>query len=301
MTERGSKLRILLFGGSGLVGSSIKQLLATKFQIIVPTRLQLDVTTKRQVEKILISLRPDYIIYSVGLTSVDQAEENPKLAYLLNNEAPTFLAEKASFLGIPLLYFSTDAVFDGTNDSHPYQEIDKPNPQSIYGKSKLLGEQNVLQNSNRNCVARIIMPYSFFPSNRENFVQIAIKALGKGEQFYGITDQIINPIYIGDLVNAIYLLITSGSSGIYHLAAKDYVTNYEFIKKIAKIFNFDEQLVKAISFEDFFKKKAPRGKFCWLDTTKFTKKFGKEILNSIDQGLKLFKESLNFEKYSQSY
>lgn len=291
---KNNKLKVLLFGGSGLVGSGIKQLLATKFQIIAPSHLEIDVTRKRQIEKILSSLKPDYIIYSVGLTSVDQAEENPKLAYLLNAKSPTILAEKAALLNIPLLYFSTDAVFDGMNEHHPYKETDKPNPRSVYGKSKFLGEEGVLQNFKENCVARIIMPYSYIPSGRRNFVQIAIQAFKKGEQFFGIKDQVINPIYIGDLVKAVYLLIISKGSGLYHLGAKDYVTNFEFIKKIAKSFDFDEELVKAIYLEDFFKgKKAPRSRFCWLDASKFQNKFGKGALNSIDNGIKLFKENWN--------
>lgn len=294
-----AKLKILLFGGNGLIGSRLRQLLGSKYQITAPSHQKVDVTNKIQVEKIIQTLKPYYIVYATGLTSVDIAEESPKLAYLLNAKVPAFIAKKAAFLNIPVLYFSTDAVFDGTKDSNPYFESDKTNPLSLYGKSKLLGEQYVLAASSKNCIARIIMAYSHFPTKRKRFVQIALETLKKGEEFYGVIDQIINPIYVDDVVWAVYSLLESGSYGTYHLGATDYVTNFEFVKKLAKYFNLNENLVIGISFEDFFKEKvAPRTKFCWLDTSKFRKKFGENILHSVDESIKLFK--INFKSLSNS-
>ncbi len=293
MIRKDKDKRILLFGGSGLVGSRIIKLLNNRFQIIAPPHMKVDVTQRAQVDKIIEQVLPDHIIYAVGLTSVDKAEENSKLAYLLNTKAPTMVAEKASQLHIPILYFSTDAVFDGTKSISPYEESDKTNPISMYGKSKLLGEQMVLALSDKNCVVRIITVYSHVTTEKRGFVQAVLEALSKGEKFQGITDQIINPIYVDDIVKAIYLLINSKSFGIYHLGATDYITNYNFIRKLAKHLSLDEKLIEGITFKEFFKNKlAKRTKYCWLDTSLFRKEFGENVLHTVDESIMLFKKNL---------
>lgn len=294
-------LKILIFGGSGLVGSRIRELLSLKYQIIAPSHLQVDVADKKQIEQIIKTSKPNYIIYATGLTSVDEAEQYPKLAYLLNVKAPAFIAKLAAKDDVPLLYFSTDAVFDGSKSKKPYLENDPPNPLSEYGKSKLLGEQMVMEAFWKNCIARIIMVYSPEFTKRKRFVQIALEVLKKGEKFYGILDQVVNPIFVDDIVAAVDLLIKSRSHGIYHLGARDYVTNYEFVKKLAKNFNLNENLVTGISLEEFFKGKTLRTKFCWLDTSKFRDKFGEKILHSVDGGIHLFKKNLDLLETPQKY
>lgn len=287
-------LKILIFGGSGLIGERIRQLLAVKCQIFAPTHLQVDVTNKEQVEQIIEKSKPNYIIYATGLSNPDKAEQDPKLAYLLNAQAPAFIAKQASSFNIPILYFSTDAVFDGTKSDKPYLENDKTNPLSEYGKSKLLGEQMVMEASSRNCIARVIMVYSPVVTLRKRFIQIVLETLKKGEKFPGVVDQVVNPIYVDDVVWGVDLLLESKSYGAYHLGATDYITNFEFVKKIAKAFNINEDLVSKISLKEFFKKKyAPTSKFCWLDTSKFRKKFGENILHSTSEGIGLFKANLD--------
>lgn len=286
--------KILLFGGSGLVGYGIKQLLSDRYHIKAPTHSEVDVTKRDQVIRMIEKSSPDNIIYAVGLASIDRAERDPELANLLNAKAPAFIAKDAASFNIPFLYFSTNAVFDGTEKNRPYRETDNPNPNSIYGKSKLLGEKLVLASSSKNCIARIIMPYSPISGKRKNFAVLALEALQRGELFYGITDQIINPIYIRDLAKAIDMILKTNCSGLYHLGAKDYVTNLDFIKKLARRFNVDEKLVKGISFEKFFKdKKTSRTKFCWLDISKFQKKIDRNILQSVEGSIKVFQ--IDFE------
>lgn len=285
--------KVLLFGGSGLVGSGIKKFLSDRYQIVAPTHTEVDVTNKDHVTRIIEQIHPETIIYAVGFTSVDQAEQYPELAYLLNVKTPTSVAKEAVSFDIPFLYFSTDAVFDGTMRDRPYKETDKVNPISVYGKSKLLGEQMIMNISAKNYVARLIMPYSTIPTKRRNFVWIILDAFKEGREVFGITDQVINPICIIDIVEGVHSLIKNNTSGIYHLGATDYVTNIEFIRKLAKIFNFNESLIKEITLKEFFKeKKARRTKFCWLDTLKIRKKFGNNILHTIDEGLMLFKKNL---------
>lgn len=287
-------MKILLFGGSGLIGSRIRQLLGDKYRISAPSHSEIDVTDKIQVDTFIKLKRPDYIIYAAGLTSVDEAEINSKPAYLLNSQVPAFIAKQADKFGIPLIYFSTDAVFDGAKYDRPYREKDKTNPISEYGKSKLLGEKYVIDEARRNCVVRLIMAYSHILNARKRFIQIVLEKLKRKEKIYGITDQIINPIYVDDVVSATDLIIKSRSYGIYHIGATDYVSNFEFVKKLAKHFNLNEKLIIGVSFEKFFKKRrAPRTQFCWLDTSKFRKKFGEGILHSVDESAELLRSNFN--------
>ncbi|MBI2596933.1 NAD(P)-dependent oxidoreductase [Candidatus Daviesbacteria bacterium] len=284
---------VLLFGGSGLVGSGIKQLLSDRYRIIAPAHDEVDVIRSDHVTAIIEQIQPNNIIYAVGLASIDRAEQEPELANLLNVKAPALVAKVAASFGIPLLYFSTNAVFDGTKKNRPYKETDKTNPKSGYGKSKLMGEQIVMNISDKNYVVRFIMPYPTTPHKRKNFTWTILDAFKEGKEIYGITDQVINPICVSDIAEAVHALIATGAGGIYHLGATDYVTNIEFIKKLARIFNFNFNLIKEISFEEFFRgKKAPRTKFCWLDTLKIRKKIGNNILHTIDEGILLFKKNL---------
>ena len=294
-------LKVLIFGGSGLIGSRIRQILDFKYRIIAPSHIQVDLIDKQQIEKIIKKSKPNYIIYAAGITSVDEAEKHPELTNLLNVQSPVFIANIAESIGVPVLYFSTDSVFDGSKNNKPYFEDDETNPLSEYGKSKLLGEQMVINASSKNCIARVIMVYSHIFNKRKRFVQIALETLKKGKIFCGVLDQVVNPIYVDDIVSAIDLLIESRSNGIYHLGAINYVTNYEFVKKLTKAFNLNENLVKGILLDEFFKGRTLRNKFCWLDTSKFREKFGENTLHSIDEGIRLFKKNLDLLETPQKY
>lgn len=288
-----SKSKVLVYGITGMTGTRIGQLLRDDFKIIAPPHSHLDLSDKKQISSHLKDVSPDQILYVAGLTKVDQAEANPKLAYFLNTYQPKFISEHASRSNIPVFYISTDAVFDGTLKKRPYAEKDKPNPVSVYGKSKLAGEQVVLSVSPNNCVIRTIMIYCANFPHKKDFARLAYENLSRNENFEGIEDQIINPTFVDDLVWALEALLKKRARGIYHVAARDYSTNHGFVEKIARTFRLNKNLIKKVTFEQFFKDKAAkRTQYTWLDTSKFQKEIGKNMLHSIDQGLALFKRQL---------
>lgn len=288
-----SKQKILLYGISGMVGSRIGQVLGEKFKIIAPPHSHLDVTNRRLVQQNIEDVRPNQIIYAAGITKVDYAQTHPAETFLLNAQAVRYICQKAKALDIPVIYISTDAVFDGKNNHRPYVEEDKPNPISVYGRSKLEGEKITLSASPKNCVLRTIMVYSANFSLKKDFARLAYESLKRGEKFEGIVDQVINPVFVDDLVWAIAAICAKQSRGIYHVAACDFTTNYGFVEKIAQAFGFNKKLITKVKFADFFKDKpAPRCRYCWLDTTKFRKDFGKDILHTIDQSLSQFKKQI---------
>jgi len=291
------KRKILIFGGSGLVGSEVARTLSSFSTVICPTSQETDVTNKKQVGSYIKTVRPDYVIYAAGFVRVDEAEQNPDTALLLNFEAPKFIAEQAAETRIPLCYFSTDAVFDGTQSQKPYSENDKTNPVSVYGKSKLRGENAVLSASDKNIVLRINMAYSASYARRKDSARIILESLKRGSPIGGITDQYITPAFVPTIAMALNKIIDEEARGIYHLGSTDYCTNYEFAKKIAKIFGYDENLVFPIALKEFSKNKAAHRALCsWLDTNKFRNEFGNGILQTIDEDLGSFGDKLLSEK-----
>lgn len=285
--------KILIYGITGMLGTRIQELLAKKFKIIGPPHSHLDLLNRRQVRENIKDVGPSQIIYTAGLTKVDHAQTHPKDAYLLNAEAVEYICQAAKPLGIPVHYISTDAVFDGTLKKRPYRENDKTNPVSVYGKSKLEGEKKVLVSSPKNSVIRTIMIYTAFFPHKKDFARLAYETLKRGEKFEGIADQVINPTFVDDIVFAIEKILRVRANGIFHVAATSYTTNLGFTEKIAKTFKFDKNLIQKVSFDEFFQDKpAPRTRYTWLDTTKFQKKFGGNILHSIDRCLALFKKQI---------
>jgi len=288
-----SRQTVLVYGITGMTGQRVRDLLKEKFKIVGPPHSHLDLTNRKAVQKNIEDVSPDLILYLAGITKVDEAQSNKKLAFLLNSEAVNYAAQKAAKLNIPFYYISTDAVFDGKLKNRAYTEKDKTNPISVYGKSKLAGEKAVLSLSPKNAVIRTIMIYSPYFEHKKDFARFAYESLKYKKQFSGIVNQLINPTYVDDLVNAIAAILQKRAKGIYHVAAKDFTTNYEFLNKIAKAFKFDDRLITRTTFEDFFKDKAaPRQQFSRLSTEKFRKEFGDKILHTINQGIKNFKKQI---------
>lgn len=292
-TTSPEKQKILVYGITGLLGSRIKDLLSEKYKIIAPPHSHLNLRNIKEVEKNIKDTMPHQIVYAAGLTKVDYCQLHKKEAFDLNYKAVKSIAQEADIFKIPVHYISTDAVFDGKKVQKPYRENDKTNPISVYGKSKLAGEKAVLEASSKNSVIRTIMLYSSSFPHKKDFARLAYDSLKNGEKFVAIEDQVINPTLVDDLVYSIDKILEKKAKGIYHVAATTYTTNYGFAQKIAKAFGFNKNLIVKEKFNVFFKDKpAPRAKFCWLDTTKFKKEFGNNILHNLDESIEIFKKQI---------
>ena len=194
---------------------------------------------------------------------------------------------------VPMHHLSTDYVFDGTCQDQPYKEEDQPHPLAVYADSKWRGEEAVLQISTLNSVLRVIMPYRPLYAKKSDLARLSVEKLQKGERLQAVVDQSINPIFVDDVVWAIWAILQKRAQGIYHLGAVDYTTPYDFINKIVRLFSLDEGLVIPTSFEEFSQTRlAKRPQHSWLDTQKFREEFGGEILHTVDEGLSLFKNQI---------
>lgn len=285
--------KILLYGGTGFIGSAIFESLKNLYTIVAPSHKDLDITDFYSLKNNIKLVKPDLIIYATGLANVDRCEEEPELASLLNAKVPKIIATEAESLNIPVYYLSTDAVFRGDKTDAPYKEEDRVDPFSVYGKTKQKGEEIILSHSKQNAVVRIICPFSYFYPKKTDFLRAAVEKLSKNEQFTGITDQVTNPLYMPFLTDALEKLIASGVFGIYHLGATDSDTNYNIVKRMAEILDFNNTLITPITLETFQKnKKSLRSQYGWLDISKFEKEFGEGILHDLDTSLKDFSKRI---------
>lgn len=296
------KEKVLIFGGSGQIGSRAKILLAEKYKVTAPSRQQVDITKRIEVENFIKSSQPNQIFYSIGFTSIDKGPEQPKEAFMLNAGGLYYVCHLAKVLDIPVHFLSTEVVFNGRKTDSPYNESDNPDPLSFLAQTKRIGELVTLNESAKNSVTRLVICYSASYNRKLDIARMVVKNLTQGDIFTSTTDQEINPIYVDHLIGAISLIIENRASGIYHVGAKDYTTPYQFSKKIAKSLNLDAKLIKSTTFSKFSKTRPElRPQHEWLDVSKFLKDFGKGSLFTIDEGIEAFrKEYLSLTSTSTS-
>jgi len=273
--------KLLLIGGTGLVGSRVVDLLFDKFDLIYPTASELDVTDENQVKQAVLDIKPELILYAAGFTNVDLAEEKSKECYSLNVKAVEYFVKEASKLKIPFYYLSTDI----------------PRPvDSVYAKSKREGELITLT-SDINGIIRLIMPFSAVHSAKLDIVRLVLEKLKKGEKLNAVSDQKINPVFVDDLIIALEQILQKRISGIYHVAATSFTNPYEFMLEIARQFNLPQNLIEKTSFAEYSKGRfAKRPQHTWLDTSKFRREFGEGILHSIEEEISLFKSQIDYKK-----
>lgn len=286
------KDKILIFGGSGQIGSKAKLLLSKNFKVIAPAREEVDITSKSQIENFIKSCNPNQILYSAGFTSIDNAPKYPGETFILNAGALYYISDLAKKKGIPIHYLSTETVFGGSNSHSPYSENDQPNPLPFLAQTKRAGELIILNSSSKNSVVRLIMCYSSVYDRKMDIARLALSKVLNGESFLATTDQKINPIYVDHLISALEKILTNRASGIFHVGATDYTTPFDFCRKVIKAFNLDEKLILPTTFSKFSKKRQePRPKHQWLDVNKFLKTFGPDSLHTIDEGIAVFKKN----------
>jgi dTDP-4-dehydrorhamnose reductase len=227
--------KVLVTAGNGQVGYLLSQKiekLKDEFELYSFDRTGLDITSHDDVITKCNEIQPDIIINCAAHTGVDKAENDIENSFAINEIGPKYLAEQALKHDALLIHISTDYVFDG-NKSVPYDEKDTPNPQGVYGKSKLGGE-NVIQNTN--CKHVILRTAWVFGEHGNNFVKTMLKLGKEREQLGIIGDQCGGPTYAGDIADAAIIISkqyqNKEKSGLYHFSGYPHVSWYEFAKSI---------------------------------------------------------------------
>lgn len=247
--------KILVIGGSGLLGIKLREVLeenncdvhATFYQnqIKKGNCFRLDITHKNDVENALDKVSPDIIVHTAAYTNVDECEKNKDVAFAVNVQGTKNLANTAEKLGAKFIYISTDYVFDGKKGF--YKEDDQVNPIDFYGETKLLGEKAVGDICNDFIIARTSVLYG---ANKNNFVTWLIENLKSGKNINIVNDQFVSPTLNTDLSHQIIELIQADETGIYHTAGGERINRYNFALFLADVFSLDKNLINEVSVED---------------------------------------------------
>lgn len=215
----------LVVGALGQLGNELKLILGNKAEYV--DREELDITDEKAVKNFFAQNKYDAVINCAAYTSVDKAETDKELVHMINVDGPRNLAKS----GAIIVHISTDYVFSGEN-YRPYNESDVPNPQSIYGVSKLEGEMAVLENASTALIIRTSWLYSIYGNN---FVKTMRRLGAEKESLNVIFDQIGTPTYAKDLAQAIVDILpklTSGSKEIYNFSNEGVCSWYDFATEI---------------------------------------------------------------------
>ena len=268
-------MNILVTGANGQLGNEMQVLARENLQhtYFFTDVQELDICDEQAVYAYVSEHKIDIIVNCAAYTAVDKAEDNVELCDKLNNIAPGYLARAAQANGAAMIQVSTDYVFDGT--AHiPYTEEEPTCPASVYGSTKLAGEQNVMDHCEKAMVIRTAWLYSIYGNN---FVKTMIR-LGQERDSLGVIfDQIGTPTYANDLAQAIFAAINKGVvRGIYHFSDEGVCSWYDFTLAIHRLAGIASCKVKPLHTADY-PAKAPRPHYSVLDKTKIKDTFGIEI------------------------
>ncbi|GAB4138180.1 MAG: hypothetical protein Fur0046_12640 [Cyanobacteria bacterium J069] len=196
---------ILLIGAKGQLGQELQRHLRNVGTVTSLDRRRVDLTRPEQIYQAVYECQPDVIVNAAAYTAVDQAEREPELAYAINGNAPTTLAEIAERLGAALIHVSTDYVFNGQTHT-PYQETDPTEPISAYGRSKLAGEIGIRQACDRHIILRTAWVYGSW--GKSNFVKTMLRLGGDRQEVRVVCDQVGAPTWAADLAQAIAVFVS---------------------------------------------------------------------------------------------
>ena len=271
-----------MIGKTGQVGWELQRTLASFGEVVAIDYPAIDLSNEPNIRDWVQRTAPQVIVNAAAYTAVDKAESEPDLAMLINGTAPGVLAEEANFLGAALIHYSSDYVFDGTK-GEAYLESDATNPLSVYGMSKLAGDQNVQQ---VDCTYLILRTTWVYSMRQGGFVQKVLEWARKNPDLRIVSDQVGSPTWARSLaeVTAQVLAMSRGElnwlkerKGLYHLGGRGTVSRLDWARKILELDPQPEQLVaKEIkpTLTSEFLTPATRPLYSPVDCTLFANTFG---------------------------
>ena len=236
-------MKVAVIGANGQLGSDLCRVLPAQGIEIAPlTHGDLDVSDAAQADRVLESIRPDVVISTAAFHKVEECEKQPAQSFAVNAIGPRNLALTCHRLDALLVHFSTDYVFDGTQQ-RPYSETDLPGPLNVYAVSKLAGECMVPFNCRRYFVIRTCGLYGIAGSAGKggNFVETMLKKAAERAPIRVVNDQVLTPTFTGDLAEVVSQIIRpevcgrAGAYGLYHVTAEGQCSWYEFARKIFEL------------------------------------------------------------------
>ncbi len=259
-------MKILVTGANGQLGTDLCKVLQ-HFELIPLTHKEIEIADINSVKYAFCKHKPDIIINTAAYVRVDDCETEQDRAFLINALGARNVAVIAQELKTKLIHISTDYVFGGESEPRttPYTELDTPIPISIYGKSKLAGENFVRHFCPKHFIIRTsgLFGVAGASGKNGNFVETTLKLAQEREELKVVNDQVFSPTYTKDLAKKIAQLITSEYYGIFHITNRGSCSWYEFAKEILKLADLKIRLIPITS--DEYPQKARRPRFSVLD------------------------------------
>ena len=281
-------MRILLTGKNGQLGSALQKILTQFGEVTATGRNEMDLADPTQIQKTVRQVKPRLIINAAAYTAVDKAESDPELAKVINGVAPKILAEEAKDAGAALIHYSTDYTFSGETQKRAYSESDSPAPKSVYGKTKLEGDQAIEMSGVSHLIFKTSWVYS---QSGKNFLSTILKLAKEKELLRMVNDQIGAPtwcrsiaIATGEIIQSILdkkgdSLTKSISSiaGVYHMTCQGETSWHGFARAILELTS-PEKMPKllAISTKEY-PTPAARPPYSVLSNSKLQKTFGVKL------------------------
>ena len=277
-------MKILITGSKGQLGNELQSIIKNGYSEIgqvseniknselFPLDIaELDITKLEDVKKVLNEIKPDVVINCAAATNVDGCESNQDLAFKINALGPRNLAMVCEEIGAKLVQVSTDYVFSGKGDK-PLTEYDVPAPYSVYGKTKLKGEEYVREFSSKYFIVRTAWLYGYVG---KNFVYTMMRLGAEKEELTVVNDQRGNPTHANDLAHHILKLIETEEYGIYHCTGKGECTWYDFATEIMKLSGRKCKVIPVTSEQ--YKTAAKRPEYSSLDNIMLRCTIGDEM------------------------
>lgn len=280
-------MKILVTGVKGQLGHDVaEELEKNSAEVIACDREEFDLTDKESAQKFILENKPDGVIHCAAYTAVDKAEDEEEICRKINADGSLYIAEACEKIGAKMIYVSTDYVFGGDGEE-PYEPSDEKNPQNVYGKTKLEGEKNALENCSRAFVVRTSWVYGI---NGNNFVKTMRRLAETRTELSVVADQIGSPTYTRDLAVLLVQMIQTDKYGVYHATNEGFMSWADFAESIMKKSGLDVKINHIPTSEYPVKAKRPLNsrlsKKCLTDN-------GFSLLPAQDDALTRYIEELN--------
>ncbi len=246
--------RLLVIGGTGLLGSKILEVAQGRFEVFGTYNLhaserknmwKLDVCNRERVFELISRIMPDFVIDTHGLVNIDHCEKNPAEAWMVNVDGAKNVAEACKEASCKYMFMSTDNVFDGKKGE--YTEEDEPHALNYYAKTKLIMEKVLSALDVDYVVARSSVMYGTGGSGKASFPAWLIEKLRGGERVRIVTDQENNPTFTDNLAEFLLRLYERDERGVFHITGTDCISRYDFSVIIADVFGLEKELIVPVT------------------------------------------------------
>jgi dTDP-4-dehydrorhamnose reductase len=278
---------VMIVGARGTLGRAVAQACDQRgLARVCFTRAELDIADERAITAAVVDAHPWLVVNCAGFVRVDDAECERDACRVANIHGAEALARACGQMGVKLVTFSTDLVFDGAKGS-PYVESDAPRPLSEYGRAKAEAEMAVLSAA---LDALVVRTAAFFAEHDDyNFVTQALRALAAGDEFTALSDVVVSPTYVPDLVNAVLDLAIDNESGVWHLASVGAVTWEELARRAARAASVSTAKLRGVSVAEV-RLRAARPKYSALTSERAS------IMASLDDALSRYARARPWER-----